>query len=155
MWFYLMNVNNFTIYACVDKESWLWSMKLSWDLLNGYQDLLRFICILWVILGTISFEIRLRYNHKMYIRLLSCGIRWMLLKFQLLIHVIFKQYWLEIALCFRTYYFLPFVLLCMFSVWQMPLVTKTRTTDFFLLNLTCCSHLANTALNIKNKLTPR
>lgn len=38
---------------------------------------------------------------------------------------------------------------------QIPLVTKINFTDFFLVNLTCYSHLKKAVSNIKNKLTPR
>ena len=46
-------------------------------------------------------------------------------------------------------------MLCAFCVLQMPLITKINTKDFFLANLTYCSHLAKTVSNIKSKLTPR
>ena len=37
----------------------------------------------------------------------------------------------------------------------MPLVIKINSKDFFLVNLTCCLHLAKTVSNIKKKFTPK
>lgn len=37
----------------------------------------------------------------------------------------------------------------------MPLMIKINSKDFFLANLTFCSHLLKTMSSIKNKLTPK
>ena len=45
--------------------------------------------------------------------------------------------------------------MCFFVV-QMSLITKIKSKDFFLTNLTCCLHLVKTVSNIKKReLTPK